>query len=258
LTIKSEIRDKVIQMSQQEKKGRNQISYELNLSQGSVSNILKEWRESKDQTASLSQINSTISTNIPLNTNVSSSLLNESYIDSADTPYQESYPTVEVSQQPEEHIKHIHDLEATKDLLQKQIEERKVILEANQKAAADFLTVKEEMAKCGIEDGSVVIQTFRKHGHDPSKISNLFLEIQDVVIEKERIKRLKEETNHKLRVLHTKLEQIGLGDFESLRRVVVAIMTLETYGIGVEQIISYYHNQHARVVTNYRGNRVPT
>jgi len=89
---------------------------------------------------------------------------------------------------------------------------------------------------------------------------NSFLEIQDVIMEKERIKTLKEETEHKLQVLERKLDQIGLGDFERLRRVVVAIMTLETYGIGVEQIIGYYQNQRVLTKTRsvYRGGRVVT
>jgi hypothetical protein len=44
-----------------------------------------------------------------------------------------------------------------------------------------------------------------------------------------------------------------------MRRVVVAIMTIETYGIGVEQILSYYRNQQLTKTNSvYRGNRVPT
>jgi hypothetical protein len=62
-------------------------------------------------------------------------------------------------------------------------------------------------------------------------------------MEKERIKNLKEEKDHKLRVLNRKLEELGFGDFEKLRKVVVSLLTLETYGVGVDQIISYYQNQ---------------
>jgi type II secretory pathway component GspD/PulD (secretin) len=51
MTIKSEIREKVIQMAK-EGKGRNEITATLNLSNikiasGSVSNILKEWHDSE-------------------------------------------------------------------------------------------------------------------------------------------------------------------------------------------------------------------
>jgi hypothetical protein len=142
------------------------------------------------------------------------------------------------------------DLEVKKASLLKQIEDSQRILEDNKKAADDFLIVKEEMVKCGIEADSAdfikVIRIFRKFGHDPSKIMNTFLEIQDVAMEKERIKSLKEETDHKLSVLRRKLEEIGLGDFQKLKQIVVSLMTLETYGIGIEQIISYYHSIRAQ------------
>ncbi len=51
MTIKDEIRSKVISMAQQ-CKGRNQIVYELNkaniqISAGSVSKVLREWKEGK-------------------------------------------------------------------------------------------------------------------------------------------------------------------------------------------------------------------
>jgi len=262
MTIKAELRTKVIELAQQ-KKGRNEIAYELNLSQGSVSNILREWREGKDQT--INAINSTISTGILLDTDAGSEIEKavssnspEPDVDFSDISYQENYPGL-VNLETE-----LEDLKVKQDLLLRQIEENQRVLETNREAADDFLAVKEEMAKCGIEDGSTefvkVIQIFRKYGHDPSKIMNSFCEVQDVIMEKERIKTLKEETEHKLQVLERKLEQIGLGDFDRLRRVVVAIMTLETYGIGVEQIIGYYQNQRVLTKTRsvYRGGRVVT
>ena len=296
MTIKDEIRSKVIQMSQYEGKSRNEIAKTLGISQGSTSSIISSWKQGKNkgdsantdqpsksvdditQSASSNdqglvhnvELNSghNVSTNtsVPLNNTDSplsdienSSIINdEQDIDFADIPYQESYPGPDPD---------IHDLESKKDILQKQIEENRRILETDKKAADDFLAVKEEIAKCGIKSDSVqfinVIRTFRKYNYDPSKIMNGFLEIQDVVIEKERMKSLKEETDHKLLVLRRKLEELGLGSFEKLRRVVVAIMTLETYGIGVEQIISYHHrqrNQQILAKSNWesRGSRVST
>jgi hypothetical protein len=53
-------------------------------------------------------------------------------------------------------------------------------------------------------------------------------------------------------VLQRKLEELGLGSFEKLRRVIVAIMTLETFGIGVDQIIDYYHKILAKSNSTYR------
>ena len=144
--------------------------------------------------------------------------ISEPDIDFADIPYQENYPG----------LTELDDLESKKDLLLKQIEENQKILEANRKAADDFRIVKEEMSKCGIEDGSIefvkVVQMFRKYGHDPSKIMNAFLEVQDVIAEKRNLEQLKEETDHKLKVLKRKLEEIGLGDFEKLRRIVVSLL----------------------------------
>jgi hypothetical protein len=228
------MRERVIQLSQQNGKGRNEIAYELNLSQGSVSNILKEWR---------GQPNTNI---INADTN-SNNTLPISDIDFSDIPYQENYPGLVDSE--------TEDLGVKKDFLLKQIEESQKILEANKKAADALLAVKEEVAKCGIEDGSIefikVIQLFRKYGYDPSKIMNAFLEVQNVTAEKRNLEQLKEDTEHKLRVLRKKLEEIALGDFETLRKVIVSLLTLETYGIGIEQIISYYHNQ--RAYTSYRG-----
>jgi hypothetical protein len=181
-----------------------------------------------------------------------SSLNDEQDIDFADIPYQESYPGPDPD---------IHDLGSKKDILQKQIEENRRILETDKKAADDFLAVKEEIVKCGIKSDSVqfinVIRTFRKYNYDPSEIMNGFLEVQNVIMEKEHIKRLSEETDHKLRVLERKLEEIGLGDFENLRKIVVSLMTLETYGIGVDQIISYYHRQrNQQILARTRGGRV--
>jgi hypothetical protein len=205
--------------------------------------------------------------------------LNSPDIDFCEVPYKDSYPylsnnhdvqSIDVTQEVKKEeggengqlesitlsnvedplLGQLTDLEVKKASLLKQIEDSQRIMEDNKKAADDFLIVKEEMVKCGIEADSAdfikVIRIFRKFGHDPSKIMNTFLEIQDVAMEKERIKSLKEETDHKLSVLRRKLEEIGLGDFQKLKQIVVSLMTLETYGIGIEQIISYYHSIRAQ------------
>jgi hypothetical protein len=242
VTIKEDIKQQIIQMSK-EGKGRNQIFNELSLlnvtvSSGSISNILNEYKNNRNHITDLSNTLDTQGEGLALSSEHDNDFVN--------TPYSESYPS-------EENI--IHDLETKKDLLQKHIEENKIILEANKKAADDFHAVKEEMAKCGIESDSVqfvkVVQIFRKHGYDPSKIMNASLEVQDVIAQKRNLEQLKDETNHKLKVLQRKLEEIGLGDFERLKKIVVNLMTLETYGIGVEQITSYYQNQ--RILNKNRG-----
>jgi hypothetical protein len=250
VTIKEDIKQQIIQLSK-EGKGRNQIFHELsllnvNVSSGTISNVLNQYKNNRNHITNMNNTSSPSSTAQREGLSLSS----EPDVDFADISYQEDYPPL-----------NLEDLEVKKDLLLKQIEENQRVSEANRKAADAFLAVKEEMAKYSIEDGSIqfvkVIQTFRKYGHDPSKIFNSFLEVQDVVIEKEHIKRLSEETDHKLRVLERKLEEIGLGDFENLRKIVVSLMTLETYGIGVDQIISYYHRQrNQQILARTRGGRV--
>jgi len=101
-----------------------------------------------------------------------------------------------------------------------------------------FLELKGEMAKAGIEPTDSprflsVIHTFRKYGYDPSKIMDAFAE----VIEVRDVKRLKQETNNNQRTFDTMLSTLGLGDFEQLKKVIVALMTLENFGVGVEQIV---------------------
>jgi hypothetical protein len=240
VTIKEDIKQQIIQMSK-EGKGRNQIFHELsllnvNVSSGTISNVLNQYKNNRNHITNMNNTSSPSSTAQGEGLALSS----EPDVDFAEISCQENYPPV-----------NLEDLEVKKDLLLKQIEENQRVLEANRKAADDFLRVKEEMAKCSIEDGSIefvkVIQIFRKHGYDPSKIMNAFLEVQDVVMEKERIKNLKEETDHKLRVLNRKLEEIGLGDFEKLRKIVMSLLTLENYGIGIDHIITYYHTQRPRV-----------
>jgi hypothetical protein len=126
MTIKAELRTKVIELAHQ-KKGRNEIAYELNLSQGSVSNILREWREGKDQT--INAINSTISTGILLDTDAGSEIEKavssnspEPDADFSDIPYQENYPGL-VNLETE-----LEDLKVKQDLLLKQIEENQRVL----------------------------------------------------------------------------------------------------------------------------------
>jgi len=134
-------------------------------------------------------------------------------------------------------------LETQKEALLTEIEERRRTLDADKKAAEDFLVVKEEMDKCGISGPDStrflsVIHTFQKYGYDPSKIMNAFAE----VIEVQDINRLKLEVENNQHVLDTRLEELGLGDFEQLRQVIAALMTLENFGISQEKIIGLCRN----------------
>jgi hypothetical protein len=145
MTIKEGIRAKIIQMSR-EGKGRNQIVYELgraniHVSSGSVYNILRN----KDQIINPqpTQIDASISTSNNM-INTSPSLLNGTELPDSNVVNE----TADETQPKSELEEQIHDLEARKGLLQKQIEENQRVVEADKKAADAFLIVKEEMVKC--------------------------------------------------------------------------------------------------------------
>ena len=69
-----------------------------------------------------------------------------------------------------------------------------------------------------------------------------FAEVIEIRDAREDIKQQKKEIEEQREILDRRLEEIGLGDFDRLRQVVVALMTLEQMGIGVEQIVSIVHN----------------
>jgi subtilisin family serine protease len=67
LTIKAEIRDKVIKIAQESKLGRNALAKTLQIegikvSSGSISKILKEWKESRSKSNNDSIIDTTAAT----------------------------------------------------------------------------------------------------------------------------------------------------------------------------------------------------
>jgi hypothetical protein len=252
MTIKAELRTKVIELAQQ-KKGRNEIAYELNFSQGSVSNILREWREGKDQT--INAINSTISSILldtdagspdSINqvhsgtgiaespaTNITSAKhqSSEPDIDFADIAYPESYPI--------ELVEELKILQTQKEQLLIEIEEGRKMLDA----------LKDEMSRCGIDPSMAdsprilnVIHAFRQYGYDPSKIMNAFTEVVEIEDARNDIERLRSEIESDRRILDEKLESLGLGNFDELRRVCVALLTLEQFNIGIDQIISIYQD----------------
>jgi hypothetical protein len=138
-------------------------------------------------------------------------------------------------------------LEAEKEILQKEIEEERKTLKELKKMAEDFLMAKGEMNKCGISGSDPsrflnVIRTFQKYKYDCSKIINAFTEALEVV----DIKRLKEETDQQQNFINIKLEELGLGDFSQLKQVVISLMTLESMGMSLDQIVGLARNLHPR------------
>jgi hypothetical protein len=235
-------------------KGRNQIAYEMSneVSSGSVSNILKEWRRgnSKDQIVDPQPLQSSpqpsppdadIITGIPLNINAVPPLLSgigkDSFdttvgpdIDFADIAYPESYPNSSIEPVEEQY----KILQTQKEQLLMEIEEGRKMLD----------TLKDEMSRCGIKSTTDparflnIVNTFQRYGYDPSKIMNTFTEMVEIEDARNDTKRLKLEVENDRRILDEKLENLGLGDLHQLKQVIISIMTLESFGVGIDQIIN--------------------
>jgi hypothetical protein len=123
-------------------------------------------------------------------------------------------------------------LQIQKEQLLIEIEEGRKILDA----------LKDEMSRCGIESTDSprflnVVNTFRQYGYDPSKIMNALIEVVEIEDARNDIK-LKLEVENDRKILDEKLENLGLGDLEQLKQIIVSIMTLESFGVGIDQIIN--------------------
>jgi hypothetical protein len=69
-----------------------------------------------------------------------------------------------------------------------------------------------------------------------------FVEVEDVVVEKRNVERLKLEVENNQHALDTVLSIMGLANIEQLKQVVISLMTFETFGISQEQIIGLARN----------------
>ena len=241
MTICPTIRAKVIEMAQKGN-GRNQIVYELSLanikvSSGSVSNILKEW---KNQSVIVDSIE--IKNDQMLETSSSCPKTNETFTSNTQVPEQQQQSELE------EQMKTKRD-----ELSQLEIEE--LHLEELKRMAQDFAVVKQEMieADMGGPDSAQfvnVIHEFRKYGYSPTKIMKVFAEIIDIKHAREELKRQRKEVEEQREVLDRKLEEMGFGDLEKLTQTVAVLTTLSQYGIDCDKIISISTN-----LSNYQLRR---
>src|SRR5215831_17399142 len=153
-------------------KGRNEIAYELSLSDirvssGSVSNILKEWRNGNSDITTLTK---------PIATE----------------------PSLE-GQISEKEIE-LAELRTNMDAEELHLEELK-------KSAEDFAIIKAEMAAgAGIRGPdsakfSSVIQAFEECGYSSTKIMEVFAEIIDIKDAREDVKRKQKEVEEQREVL---------------------------------------------------------
>ena len=202
-------------------KGRNEIAYELSLSDirvssGSVSNILKEWRNGNSDITTLTK---------PIATE----------------------PSLEGQ---------ISEKEIELAELRMNIDAEELHLEELKKSAEDFAVIKAEMAAAAGIGGpdsakfSSVIQAFKECGYSPTKIMEVFAEIIDIKDAREDVKRKQKEVEEQREVLDRRLEEMGFGDLEKLTQTVAALTTLSQYGIDCDKIISISTN-----LSNYQLRR---
>jgi hypothetical protein len=163
---------------------------------------------------------------------------------------------------PEELEESIEIKRAEKAALEVEIEESRKTLDAinaELKAVEDFKT---EVKKYGLDIDTDFkkfvdcLKIFQQFNFDYNKMVEAFLDIQDVVTEKENVQQLKKELDKQQEIINYRLEQVGFGDFEQLKQTVIALMTLrDNIGISQEMIISLSHEQLAHQRVQYANQK---
>jgi hypothetical protein len=147
----------------------------------------------------------------------------------------------------DEHVKALKTendvLEAQRGALLTEIEEKRRILDVDKTNVEDFIAVKEEMAKVGIEPTDSprflgVIRTFQRYGYDCGRLMNYFADGIQIKEAHEDLKRLKEELNNDRRAFDTILSTLGLGDLDQFKKIILELMKFENFGVGFDQIVS--------------------
>jgi hypothetical protein len=257
MTIESSVRNKVIEMHLNKKK-RHEIAYELRLSgikisTGSISNIIKEKSDSHLATTS-----EETPAEVEVKKNSSISTENHPIIETPETPQTQPDTKLERAQsdtielqieekirQKEQIEKDVVALEAQKKTLLAEIEEGHRMLDVEKKATQDFAVVKSEMAEAGIEPSRFlnVINTFKKYNYDCGKIMLTFADIQDIVAEKNNVRRLKQEVDNNQRAFDNMLSSLGIN-LDDLKRLFISLMSLEQQGVSLDQIVGLSRTNH--------------
>jgi len=219
-------------MAQEGKLGRNRIAHELSLSQGSVSNILKVWRDGNFDILTLAK---------PIATE----------------------PSLE-EQMAEKEIELAE--------LSMNIDSEMLHLEELKKSAEDFAVIKAEMAAAGIGGPDSpkfinVLRTFKECGYSTSRILEASAEVMELEDARENIKQQKQEIEKEREVLDRKLEEIDdpyafqtvintLGiNLDQLKSAITHLISLEQMGIGVEQIVGICRNLHQNQICRQQWER---
>jgi hypothetical protein len=247
--IDPSVRSQIIKLHL-EGKGRNEIAESAGVkeyaSSGTVSSVIKKYQDQN-----LSKSDGTAPSHPSLKTVAHETFAKSKQVHELQTPETTVDLTIEQSIELE---KSVNQKRAEKDSLEieiaelrRDIDSEKLQLEELQKAAQDFDAVKQELARCGISDPSRLHNTvaiFKKYNYSPNAIMNAFAEVQDVIAEKKSIQQLKREIDEQKEVLDRRLEELGFGDFDKLKEILVSLMTLESFGIGVEEIVGISRNLH--------------
>jgi hypothetical protein len=159
----------------------------------------------------------------------------------------------------DELVKTKQALEAEKLQLQTQVEEARRTLDVEKKTAEDFQSIKKEISDCGIDitDSTrflAVVNSFKKYNYDCGKIMLAFADIRDIESEKKHLEQLKEEADKNENVVKAMIGTLGIG-IDDLKKAIVSLMTLEDYGVGVEEILKLVRERNLRGTENISMNQ---
>jgi transcriptional regulator with XRE-family HTH domain len=238
---------------------RDTIAADNGIGTGTVSNIIDDWKKGvqdsdyesirelsvycKKQGVTLNALASCMR----LNNYIQSLGANESTLESlianmGNYPDHDPAKLIEAAEQisesdiPLEKLEdHVKALMAQKETLQREIDEKRAILddvledvESRRKIMEEYAQMKAEMRRYGIgpEDPkqfSRLIQTLQRDNYDCAKILNAFADIEDT-------KRLRQEVDHDRQNLETRLEEV--------KDTLPLAEQLLQYGVGISEVLA--------------------
>jgi regulator of replication initiation timing len=241
---------------------RDRIAADNGIGTGTVSNIIDEWKKGvqdsdyesirelsvfcKKQGVTLNTLASCIRLNNyiqSLGANANESTLESLIANMANYPDRDSAKLIEAAAQisesdiPLEKLEeHVKALMAEKEMLEREIDEGRAILddvdehvESRKKVVEEYAQMKIEMRRYDIgpenpEQFSRLIQTLQKDNYDCAKILNAFADIEDT-------KRLRMEVDHDRQNLEARLEEV--------KDTLPFAEQLSQYGVGISEVLAF-------------------
>jgi hypothetical protein len=241
---------------------RDTIAADNGIGTGTVSNIIDDWKKGvqdsdyesirelsvfcKKQGVTLNALASCIRLNNyvqSLGANVNESTLESLIANMGNYPGRDPAKLIEAAEQisesdiPLEKLEdHVNALMAQKETLQREIDEKRAILdevdvdvESRRKLVEEYAQMKAEMRRYGIapEDPkqfSRLIKTLQRDNYDCAKILNAFAEIEDT-------KRLRQEVDNARQNLETRLEEV--------KDTLPFAERLLQYGVGISEVVAF-------------------